>query len=93
VPTGVAFRFRYGGVTMPGYACPNCHRPVRQRPLSSIGIGNVKIWRGCDECFATSIIAALKALNLPSQQQSPPDDIDWWLIDRSTRVHEDEGRS
>ncbi len=78
---------------MPGYACPNCHRPLRQRPLSSIGLGNVKVWRGCDECFATSIIAALRALHLPSQQQSPPDTIDWWLIDRPSRANDEGGPS
>ncbi len=78
---------------MPGYACPNCHRPLRQRPLSSIGVGKVKVWRGCDLCFGPSIIAALAALHLPSQQQSPPDTIDWWLIDRPVRTNDDEDRS
>jgi hypothetical protein len=75
---------------MVGYACPNCHRPLRQRPLSSIGVGNVKYWRGCDQCFPTAIVEALQALHLPSAQQSPPDDIDWWLIDRPSRADDSE---
>lgn len=78
---------------MPSYVCPSCQRPLHQRPLSSIGVGNVKVWRGCAECFAPSIVAALRALNLPSHQQSPPDDIDWWLIDRNIPAVDEGGRS
>ncbi len=75
---------------MVGYACPHCHRPLLLRPLSSIGFGNVKVWRGCHQCFPTAIIEALAALKLPSQQPSPPPEHEWWLIDRPAPADDEE---
>ncbi len=76
---------------MVGYACPYCQSPLFQRPLSSIGVGNVKVWRGCADCFPTAIIDALAALNLPSRQSSPPPTERWWLIDRPAPADAEEG--
>lgn len=56
---------------MSAFSCPNCGRLLAQPALSSVGTGGVAVWRGCGDCFAPTVVAAMRALGVAAPHERP----------------------